>query len=392
MLPTKKKQHCLALAFLILVITSGCSGAAVTPYPSWRALRRIDKVTPHDQPALQLVGTTPIFAWPGDPAVPQLRLLDLNRASDPLVLPIGSTSRHVSLYPAAGSNLQILWLDETLPGESRLFSAILDANRNVERGPNVISNRPTLDYSATLMPSGDLVVLWMEANDGPLYAQFVDTDGRPRPPLRLADSGRYPAAVYDQRGTLHVAWVESSTPRLWAIHYSAFADGLPAPVQGDVIGLITLEDNEALESFTLGLDSTNVYNLWGRLNLKRPDNPMGQVAGLTFPTANSAAIQTLTINAPGLSLRWPAMPSRQVNALTIGLTASAITENPPREYPVSLAITPTSVGAITSITSERFNVMGKTTLIADSSGNLNVAWTALRDDGTASLFYTTTRP
>jgi len=379
------------LAILILVM-NGCSSAATTLNPPWRTLRAINNVTPHDQPALQLVGTTPLFAWPGDPAVTQLRLVDTARSNDPVVLPIGSTPRHVLLYPAGGSNLQILWLDETLPGESRLFSAILDANRAVERGPNLISNRPTQDYSATVMPAGDLVVFWMEANNGPLYAQFIDTSGRPRPPLRLADSGRYPSAVYDQLGALHVAWVEPTTPRLWAIHYSAFKDGVPAPVQGNVIGLIALENGNALESFGLGLDATHVYCLWGTVNLNNPDHTLGKVAGLLFPHGNSAATQTLTINVPNVSLRWLAIPPRQVNTLTIGLTASAITENAPREYPVTVATTPTSIGAIQPVINERANVIGRTTLTSDANGDLHIAWTALRENGTASLYYATTRP
>src|SRR5699024_9861829 len=149
--------------------------------------------------------------------------------------------------------------------------------------------------------------------------QFIDTSGRPRPPLRLADSGRYPSAVYDQRGALHVAWVEPTTPRLWAIHYSAFADGVPAPVQGNVIGLITLEHNDALESFGLGLDAIHFYCLWGMVNLTNPDQALGEISGLTFPLANSAETKSLTINAPNTSLRWPALPPYQVNTLTIGL-------------------------------------------------------------------------
>lgn len=388
---TKTINSCL-LAGLLLVITNGCGGAGVALYPPWRTLRIINNATPHDQPALQLVGTMPLIAWPGDPAVPQLRVVDGARPNDPLTLPIGSTPRHVALYPADGSNLQFLWLDETLPGESRLFSAILDANRTLERGPNLISNRPTLDYNAAILPSGDLVVFWVEANNGLLYAQFVDTSGRPRPPLRLADSGRYPSAVYDQRGTLHVAWVEPTTPRLWAIHYSAFANGVPAPVQGNVIGLITLDNGDTMESFGLGLDSTHVYCLWDVVNLNNPERPFGKVAGLTFPLVNNTATQTLTINAPNVSLRWPAVPPQQVNTLTIGLTVSAITENAPREFPATIAISPTSVGAIQPVINERANVIGKTTLTIDANGDLYMAWTALRANGTASLFYATTRP
>ncbi|MCC7449766.1 MAG: hypothetical protein IT324_20265 [Anaerolineae bacterium] len=387
----KKLMDCLLAGWLGVLLT-GCGSTVTTVYAPWRTWRAFSSVTPHDQPVLQLIGTTPLVAWPGDPVVTQLRLIDASRSNDPIVLPLGSTPRRVSLYPAGRSNLQILWLDETLPGESRLFSAILGVNRAVERGPNLISNRPTLDYSATLMPSGDLVVFWMEANNGPLYAQFIDTSGRPRPPLRLADSGRYPTAAYDQRGALHVAWVEPTTPRLWAIHYSAFADGLPAPVQGNVIGLITLDKGDALESFALGLDSTHVYCLWGTVNLNNLDRTWGKVAGLTFPFTNSAAIKTLTINAPNVSLRWLSLPPQQVNTLTIGLTASAVTENVPHEYPVTVAITPTSIGGIQPVVNEHANVIGKTTLTTDTNGNLYIAWTALRENGTAYLYYATTRP
>jgi hypothetical protein len=163
-------------------------------------------------------------------------------------------------------------------------------------------------------------------------------------------------------------------------------------VQGNVIGLITLDTSDALESFGLGMDSTHVYCLWGTVNLINPDRAWGKVAGLTFPLANSAAMQTLTINVPNVSLRWPALPPQQVNALTIGLTASIITENAPREYPVTVTISPSAVGTIQPIINERATVIGKTMLTIDANGNLYIAWTALRENGTASLYYATTRP
>ena len=102
--------------------------------------------------------------------------------------------RKVTIYPASGGGLQLLWLDQTALGDTYLMGAFLGQNGDLERGPAAISSKPVSDYRAAATPDGEVIALWVQTGDHPtpLYAQLIDRAGRALPPVRLASSGRFP--------------------------------------------------------------------------------------------------------------------------------------------------------------------------------------------------------
>ncbi len=385
-------------AFVIVLLVGACAGTPLAPATPWRIVRAIPAPGPQEQLALWANGSAAFLAWPGDLNKPDINLLDLATGGPPTVLPMGTAPRSLTLYPAPGGKLQLLWLDQTPLGDTYLMGAFLAPDGTVERGPAAISSKPTNDYNAAVTPSGDLLTLWTEA-DGhstPLYAQVIDNAGRPRPPLRLAATAAHPSLVYGPDGSLHVAWLELSAPRLWTIRYAVFPGGAPAAVESTPVGVIKVETNEALEDFGIGLDTKQVYCLSSILQVA--GDSRARLAGLTFPIGDSSAVHPLpNANPDGTSLRWLSMPARPARAgqpLQVGLTTSVQVEGAWRDAPAVVAITPDGIGGVQPLIDPATgsSVIGKVAFALDDGGSAYMAWSALRDDGTATIFYATNHP
>src|SRR5258708_21280572 len=88
------------------------------PISPWRTLRKLADAAPSDQVALWTDGDKTLVAWPGEPALPGIRLLDVNAADSIKNLSLGRVPRHLAIYSAARSLLRIIWLDPTLPTQT----------------------------------------------------------------------------------------------------------------------------------------------------------------------------------------------------------------------------------------------------------------------------------
>jgi hypothetical protein len=350
----------------------------------------VAETIPHEQPSLWADGTTTLITWPGDPSAPGIYLAGPARGGPLQPLRLGTLPRGLSVYPASGDRVQLLWLDQTLPDEAHLVGAVIRPDRQVERSQTPITNRPTLDYRAAATASGEIAVVWVEVGERStvLFYREVDDAGMPHPPVRIAAPASYPRLAIDSSGRLHMAWLESGAPGLWAIHYLAFPGEQSAIPDSVLVGMIRLEAGEALESFELGSDATHVYCLW---NVVTAGDSLGQLAGLTFPIGDSAATRTLAADSPGhFAVRGLVMPRQGSSALTVGLTGSRAVG---RDFPATVDVTPNGIGAVQPVTADSSpdGVIGKVSLAADSSGNLYLAWTILRQNGTSAVYYASTR-
>src|ERR1700674_4528468 len=108
---------------ILLLLAAGCSAPPKQPMAPWTNAQLVAEAAPHDQPGLWSDGETTLFAWPGEPAAPGIRLAALG--GQPKVLPLGRVPRQISLLRAADNNLHVLWLDQTLPGETHLAGAVI---------------------------------------------------------------------------------------------------------------------------------------------------------------------------------------------------------------------------------------------------------------------------
>ncbi len=382
----------LIAALALIAVTSHCARlpAGLDLLPPWHDAQLVAETIPHEQPSLWADGTTTLIAWPGDPSAPGIYLVDPARGGQPQPLKLGTIPRRMSVYPATGDRVQLLWLDQTLPDEAHLVGAVLGPDRQVERSQTPITNRPTLDYRAVATTSGEIAVIWVEAGERStaLYYRQVDDAGLPHPPVRIAAPASFPRLAIDSNGRQHVAWLESGAPGLWAIHYLAFPGSQSAIPDSALVGVIQLEAGEALESFELGSDATHVYCLW---NVVTAGNSRGQLAGLTFPIGDSAATRTLPVNNPGqFAVHGLVMPRQGGPSLTVGLTASRTIG---RDIPATITVAPAGIGVVQPAIADSSStgVIGKVSLAGDPTGNMHLAWTVLRQNGTTAVYYATTR-
>jgi hypothetical protein len=383
--------HVLSIAFLL----GACTAVSSAPIQTWRVVRTISSRGPLPELGLWVDSSTAVLAAPGDLNKPDINLYILTSSAPPFVVGPTAAPRHVTVYPASFGQLQLLWLDQNALGDTLLMGAFLGPNGELQRGPAAISNRPTSDYSAVATPSGDLLVLWVEAGDHPtpLYAEVIDSAGRPRPPIQLARTARQPSAVYAPDGTLHVAWLELSAPRLWTIRYVTFPNGEPSAAESTPVGVINVMADEAVEGFGIGLDATHVYCLWSVVQVT--GDPRGRLDGLTFPIGENAAVHPLSGAVPdGSSLRWPMLSARAGQALQIGLTMSIQTDGAWQDLPATATIAPGGIGPVRPLVEpgNGSRVLGKVAFASDDKGNNYAAWSTLRDDGRATIFYATNRP
>ncbi len=384
--------------FAIVAVLAACTSSVLDVVTPWRLVRTISSAALVEQPALWADGTTALLAWPGEPA--SVNLVEPTSDAQPHVLTLDTRPRDITLYPAPGGKRQLLWLGDVLPGDTRLMSALLGADRTVEGGPSMVSSQPAVEYSAAIMPTGDLLVFWIATGDRatPLYTQVIDTSGRALPPMQLAASASHPSAVYSPNGTLHIAWLEPGSAQLWTIRYMSFSSGVPLAATGLPAGVIHLSAGEALERFALGLDTANVYCVWSTLSIGNTGEPMGRLSGLTFPIGNPTAAREVSV--PGLdsttSIRWPTVPARQPlqGPLQLGVTVSNWDGHSWRRTPAIMSVTPNGISAAQPVLSpsNEMPLLGPVALSADPGGTLYMAWSVLHDNGTSTIYYAANHP
>lgn len=344
------------------------------------------------------------MVWPGDVTLPNLRLTTLHtEPTDPEntqygQLPLGIRPRYLQLYPLSGGRWQVLWLEQSLPGQYRFSGGTLDAAGEVERGPTAITPRPALEFSAAPTPEGNLIAFWNEAQGSqtgehsPLYAALIDNFGRPYPAVAIAPTGRFPAVAVDQSGDLHLAWLEAGSGQLWTVHYAtlsaaALAAGL-APTAAQQVGVFRLKNSQIIDGFVLGLDAANIYLIWNVVSLGA--SMRGTLDGLTFFTNGPDTVRSLTFDAAGHSVRWltlanpPLWGSAQGAAapVVLGLSAGArpaivrLSANNPN---VVQPIVQTAAGAGES-------PIGRPALSYDEGGGLYAAWSVFQPNGQTAIY------
>ncbi len=385
----RSSRQVAAIWLVIILAGSGANEPVRSPArTAWQPIRLIARTVPHEQPALWADSSRAIFAWPGDPTMPGIFLADLAQAGSARSFHLGTIPHRVNVYPSPDGSARLLWMDQTLPDEEYLAAAVVRPDGEIERDAIGVNNEPTLDYSAVSLFTGELTVFWVGVGRyaTPLFLQRIDESGLPRPPVQIAASAMHPSAAVDVNGRLRVAWLESNTPGLWVIHYAVFPADKPDIPKSDVVGLISLGTGEALESFGLGLDATYAYCLWNIVTA----GDTARLSGLAFPLDAPMATRALAMNdSESTRLHWPAIPSWAGQSLTVALTDR---QKPGHEVPVTVAITPDQIGLVQPVPDVPDGIIGKTSLVLDTAGDLHLAWTTMQDNGTAAVYYTSTRP
>lgn len=361
---------------LLLLCAIGLS-ACQPPTPDasgWQAPIRAAETSPQTRPTLLIQRKTLIFAWHDTTA------LNVARAGEqPKKLPLGHTPRQWMMYAGRDDQVQVLWLDQTTPDESRLFTALLAPDLTLRRGPTEVSNADTSDFAAAALPSGELQTLWVNRNAGAvpsLYAQRIDSQGRPQTAKQIAKDAVHPALTVDAGGNLHAAWLEAGAGSLWTIHYAQYTDEIGTQPATQA-GLIKLDAGFALESFVIGTDATHVYIIWGEADVT--EGFAGRVQALSFPMGDPTATVQF---APGDKLRWPSIPVLSASGLAFGLTMfEGVHGTPAIAY-----LMPGKLAKLITV-SEPSGTVGETALAASTDQTLYAAWTAFAENGTTGIYW-----
>ena len=371
----------MILVLILLIGLSGCAVTTVIP-AGWQVSLALANTSPQTQPALWIGHKTPIVAEHS----PTINLLTSGNPAK--VLPLGHDVRQLALYSGSADTLHMTWLDQAdaaHPTDTRLFSAYLASDLTLLRGPTLISTATTLDYAALPLPSGALLTLWTSRTSSDpnsaatLTMQIIDPVGRPRPARTIAKNAAHPALASDRSGHLDIAWLEPLSSHLWAIQFLQITgepdetSTLPIPTS---IGLIQVEADHALETFTLATDSAAVYALWGESDVRNAD---GSVWALSFVPDQPAQIAQFLVAEHA---RWPSVSVTPTDTLAIGLTLIDQGHTVPAV---------TIVKHQQTVQIDRFAETGTvshTMLAADNDQKLALSWFAVQADGSTLLMLT----
>jgi len=364
----------------------------------WRLARSIRPTTAVDGVSLwestNRSNAESLLIWPGDPSMPNLRLWNFN--ADPTPLPLGIRPGQVTLYPLAGGNYQVLWLDQTLPGQSQLVGGTFGADHEVTRGPTEIARHPVIEYYAVPTPGGDLIAVWSEAGTPltPIYATLIDSIGRPREPILLARNGRHPSAVFAPGGDLHIGWLEPGS--IWTVNDLVLPGGtLRTGLSPASVGVFKLDASQSVDDFLLGADTQRIYCLW-KITTVTSTAISSQLSGLSFAFGDSKQSKSIDLRLPlfgNLSLR--ALTLARGNSATGGLIAAvSVYSAETLERPLILTITENG------ITSTQFVTRGipgdgpirQLSLSLRADGLLTLSWSVIQADGSSVIYVATNAP
>lgn len=212
-------------------------------------------------PALLVTDEQITMGWVGADASgvhQDAQMLSSAGLSDRAVLPLPPAHPYAQqVYPARGGNIHLLWLDTN--GESnRLYSALISPALEVLRGPVEVSDRLTLRYAAVSAGDGGLWVVWSGGilAEPAIYAQYIDSDGRPRQPALIEHGADYPAMARANDQTIYLVWLQTS-PLYTYIRHATLNNG--AVTAAETFAVFDFEEDTWIIDLYAGLDSTHLY-------------------------------------------------------------------------------------------------------------------------------------
>src|SRR5258708_31928883 len=121
---------------------------------------------------------------------------------------------------------------------------------------------------------------------------------------------------------------------------------------------------------------------------------MGRLGGLSFPVDNAKGVQVLKFETPaiqGASLRWLSVAALPRPTLAVVVLIEMWDGQKWQSSPALLPLTAHGAAGLQAILAPDSATLTKPTLVADSSGNWYAAWMQLRANGSAAVYYASTR-
>jgi hypothetical protein len=390
---------------MLLILAVLFAACQTNPPPAsrsaWGEVFTIAQAPQSNAPAIWADPSHLVAAWTGSDSAgvhQDMRLWAENKFSPITVLPLPPTHPYAqSLVTGYENNLHLFWLDEAANGMTQVFSALLDSQLSVERGPTPVSEALALRYAVAPGEAGRAWVAWSGGalQEPILYLQSLDETGRPQPPQALASNADYPALGDAGDGILLLFWLERGQLMRAVIANGAVVE------RSALTSAVYLGDGDRLRGLSAGLDSTHAYVFWNITRASSGDEtwlasgsitasswsapePLGAqvLANLAFDTGFNTGIVN-TAHSGETPLTWATPLSGRYETLPAAV-----------QSPNGLAVIYFQSGAIRGyqdIFSDTI-LIGIPALTTDHDHHLYLAWSQPSPTGVANLLFTTTHP
>jgi hypothetical protein len=250
---------------MLSIFVTACSPIQASSQASlWGEVITFGQTEQISAPALWATDQRVIAAWVGadDAGVHQdAAIIERNNFSERFVLPLPPVHPFgQQILPADDGYTHLLWLDANPERENRLYAALITPTLQIERGPTLISSALTLHYAVVSDGSGGLWMVWsggLLAEPG-LYAQYIDSAGRPRQPNRIAANADWTTMARASDGTIHLFWLH---PIEHQIYHAILENGNAANIDA-LEQAINLAPGDRIVDFQAALDTAYVYAFW----------------------------------------------------------------------------------------------------------------------------------
>ena len=249
-----------------------------------------------------MTGSGWVLAWAEGSALRLAAIQADGNLAPAQTVTVGRAPWNPTLLPTPGGDWHLLWQDTDRLGEVRLYSALLQQDGTLSRGPLLVAPDPVSAYTAAVAANGTAAVVWADANPRPqLFGRAIDATGRPAAvPQPIAFGATLPALVALDGGGWRLAWLQRpASPHapdtLFDVMLLASSTALPweASAAAQAIGHVVLSGPTAyVERLGFGLDATAGYLL---ATLR--DAVSGQ-ASTTLLTFDRATLAPLPGHAP----------------------------------------------------------------------------------------------
>ena len=218
-----------------------------------------------------MTGNGWVLVWAEDSTL-QLAIVHADGSLSPAQTVVtGRAPWNPTLLPTPGGAWHLLWQDTDQLGEVRLYSALLQPDGTLSRGPLLVAPDPVSAYTAAVATNGTAAVVWADANPRPqLFGRPIDATGRPAAvPQPIAFNATLPALVAQDGGGWELAWLQRPTSphapdTLFDVMLLASSAALPWDTTSSpqTIGHVVLSGPTAyVARLSFGLDATAGYLL-----------------------------------------------------------------------------------------------------------------------------------
>ncbi len=269
-----RRRPCLIISIFISILVLFVGACTPSASPSfWEPIIILAETEQSHAPALWVQNNIRIAAWIGADEAGvhhDARLLINNALGETVTLPLPPQqpySQH--LLPAANEKYHLLWLDTHHNDELRLFTALLNPDLSIARGPVTVSDHKTHRFTVMGLGDGRALTLWSGGSPAEpgIFMQIISARGIPQAPQPLLTNADWPTLLQANDGTRHLVWLDTESQQL---QYGVLADEMIHSGISITNG-VNFTTGLRLHALHLALDFTHIYIFWNMTRSTGPD-------------------------------------------------------------------------------------------------------------------------